>query len=111
MSKYELSKMSFKNPASLICTTAVASCRKGPSEVGGSVTSQTVSVEFSLAGSKKSYLLHHEKGHQKRVSIRSSSINERSILCNINLKYQMRKKKSNKMKERKKVPIHYFFFV
>ena len=38
--------------------------------------------------------------------VESSKIDESSTISNTDLKYQMRKKKSNKMKERKKVSIY-----
>ena len=58
-------------------------------------------------GTKKLLVTSWEGPSEVRESIEEPlTIDELSILCNIDLKYQMRKKKSNKMKEKKKVLIH-----
>ena len=83
------------------------------------LTNQTISVHFLLGtiaqiqpGTKKSFVTSWEEPSAVGESIKEpSTIDEQGTLCNMDLKCQMRKKKSNKMKERKKVPIHYFFCV
>ena len=57
-------------------------------------------------GTKKPFMSIEKQSAVGESIVESSKIDESSTISNTDLKYQMRKKKSNKMKKRKKVSIY-----